>query len=69
MRTRGVYVLNKEAWTNTRLCDTACHPAQKDAYLLKSVRIEHRAISTIRYWNSELARECSGICTVQGPSS
>ena len=45
MRTRDIYVLNKErgqmpAHAIVRVA--ACLPAQKDAYFLKSMRIERR---------------------------
>ena len=57
MHMRGIYVLNKGAWPNTRLCDcciTACHPSQKGAYLLKSVRIEcrHSDFDKLELWTS-----------------
>ena len=47
---------------------TACCLAQNGTCLVMDMRIEHGhiTISTLRCWDSELACECSDICTVQG---
>ena len=45
--------------TRAIICVNACHPAQKRAHFLKSMRIElmQTAISTLRCWNPELAQD------------